>query len=244
MSFVLVVQYCPPSSNNRFYEDLKNILKGCLSRKEIILMGGFNINWEDKTNRKALKQITDNFDLTQLISGPTRITTSSQTQIDLIFSNRPERVVMSFNFITGLSDHNLTGKLSKKRFQSVSLPEQLRIPKSETENFKCAIQQTNWNDLLLGLNVEEDSNILTHEIQHIAHKCTKNIKGKKTKQKQRRSLPQLNSELLKLMRERDLVLKRALKSKLVNDKHNFFMLRTKITKEIRKTKTDFFHQYH
>lgn len=114
MSFVLVVQYRPPSSNNRFYKDLKNILKECDSGKEIILMGDFNINWEEKTNRKALKRITDNSDVTQLIEGPTRITTSSQTQIDLIFSNRPERVVKSFNFITGLSDHNLTRKLSKK----------------------------------------------------------------------------------------------------------------------------------
>lgn len=109
------------------------------------------------------------------------MTPSSQTQIDLMFSNRPEKVVKSFNFITGLSGHNLTRKLSKKLFQSVSPHEQLRIPKSETENFKCAIQQTNWNDLLLGLNVEEDSDILTHEIQRIAHKCTKNIKGKKKK---------------------------------------------------------------
>lgn len=67
-------------------------------------MGDFNIDWEDKTNRKALKQITDNFDLTQLIIEPTRITTSSQTQIDLIFSNRPERVVKSFNLSLGSQD--------------------------------------------------------------------------------------------------------------------------------------------
>lgn len=46
------------------------------------------------------------------------------------------------------------------------------------------------------------------------------------------------------MRERDLVLKRPLKFKLVNDKQNFLMLRTKITKEIRNAKTNFFHQYH
>lgn len=36
---------------------------------------------------------------------------------------------------------------------------------------------------MLGLNVEEDSNIITHETQRIAHKCTKNIKSqKKTKE--------------------------------------------------------------
>lgn len=64
-------------------------------------------------------------------------------QINLIFSKRSERVVKSFTFITGLSKHNLTRKLWNKLFQSVSLHEQLRIPKSETENFKWAIQQTN-----------------------------------------------------------------------------------------------------
>lgn len=113
MSFVLVVQYRPPSSNNRFYKDLKNILKECDSGKEIILMGDFNINWEDKTNRKALKRNTDNFDLTQLISGPTRITTSSQTQIDLIFSNRTERVVKSFNFRPQPDEETLREMISK-----------------------------------------------------------------------------------------------------------------------------------
>ncbi len=50
-------------------------------------MGDFNINWEDKSTRKNLKQITDSFDLKQLISGPTRITNSTKSQIDLIFTN-------------------------------------------------------------------------------------------------------------------------------------------------------------
>ena len=48
-------------------------------------MGDFNINWEDNSSRKNLKCITYKFDLSQMINGPTRITNSTKTQIDLIF---------------------------------------------------------------------------------------------------------------------------------------------------------------
>lgn len=81
-------------------------------------MGDFNINWEDNSSRKNLKCITDKSDLSQMITGPTRITNSTKIQIDLIVTNRPERMFISFNMITGLSDHNLTlvaRQLTKKR---------------------------------------------------------------------------------------------------------------------------------
>ncbi len=97
MSFVLIVIYRPPSSNIRFYENLKQLLKQCDFNKEVIIMGDFNINWDDKTIRKNLKQITDHFDLKQMINGPTRITNSTRSQIDLIFSNRAERILNTFN---------------------------------------------------------------------------------------------------------------------------------------------------
>lgn len=84
------------------------MLNECDLDKEAILMGDFNINWEDKRARKTLKQTMTKFDFVQLVKGPTRITPTSKTQIDLVFSNRPERITKSFNFVTGLSDHNLT----------------------------------------------------------------------------------------------------------------------------------------
>nr|XP_055025620.1 uncharacterized protein LOC129415608 [Misgurnus anguillicaudatus] len=119
MSFSLIVLYRPPNSNIDFYEKLQSMLSNCNFDKEVMIMGDFNVNWEDRVVRKNLKQITDRFDLTQVIKGPTRVTPSTKTQIDLIFSNRPERIKKSFNMITGISDHNLvlvTRKLSKKRF--------------------------------------------------------------------------------------------------------------------------------
>ncbi len=123
MSFLLIVIYRPPSSNNDFYTTFKRLLQACDSKKEVILLGDFNCNWSDKTNRKGLKQIMDGLDFMQITEGPTRITTSSQTQIDLIFSNKPGRIVKTFNFITGLSDHKYNinvQKTYKEAFPSFS----------------------------------------------------------------------------------------------------------------------------
>ena len=100
MSFELIVVYRPPSSNNDFYATLKKRLKIFDPKTEVILLGDLNCNWLDKTNRRDLKQITDSLDFAQLTVGPTRITTSSQTQIDLIFSNKFERVVKTYNLLT------------------------------------------------------------------------------------------------------------------------------------------------
>ena len=47
------------------------------------------------------------FQLEQLIKEPTRITSQSQTLIDLAFSNRPEIIIKSGVDHVGMSDHSL-----------------------------------------------------------------------------------------------------------------------------------------
>lgn len=120
MSFIVVGIYRPPNSDASFYTSFKEILRYLNSLgKEIIVLGEFNVNWSNKTKRKKLKELTGVFNFTQLINGPTRITKTSKTQIDLVFSNKPERILKSFNFITGVADHNLimvARKLSEKSF--------------------------------------------------------------------------------------------------------------------------------
>lgn len=70
--------------------------------KEIILVGDFNINWDKNVDRRTLKPITDNCSLTQFIDKPTRITDRSKTKIDLLFTNRPERINI-YNLLTEIS---------------------------------------------------------------------------------------------------------------------------------------------
>ncbi len=83
MSFILIALYRPPSANETFYDQLTDMLKECNHNKELILMGDYNLNWEDKGKRRKLKTITDKYNLQQLIRGPTRITKNSSTVLDL-----------------------------------------------------------------------------------------------------------------------------------------------------------------
>lgn len=92
---------------------LKNYLKNL--KRETIICGDFNINWGETSYRMNLRRITDKFDLVQVIQKPKRITSSSNTNIDLIFTSGSQRIVKSYNMLAGFSEDNLilvTRKLS------------------------------------------------------------------------------------------------------------------------------------
>lgn len=88
-------------------------------------------------------------DLHQLIEHPTRVTNTLKSQIDLIFSNKPEWVTKTFNMCTGWSDHNVTlifQKLTKKILH-LCPPEQLvqvRCPHNEWQTLN------RWNKQMTG----------------------------------------------------------------------------------------------
>lgn len=116
MSFILICMYRKPSAKLDFYDQLKQLLNHCNLK---ISNFHANINWNERKERKHLKQIFDYFNVTQLIEQPTRITPHSKTRIYLLFTNKSERIVNLYNLLTGLSDHNVIfflRKLTKQRF--------------------------------------------------------------------------------------------------------------------------------
>ena len=73
-----------------------------------MLFGDFNIDWIDKRGKTKLKSTMGTFKYKEMIDRPTKVTRKSETLIDLIFTNRPERVIKTYNRITGFSDHNMS----------------------------------------------------------------------------------------------------------------------------------------
>lgn len=68
---------------------------------------------------------------------------------DLIFSNKPERIIKSYNLLTGLSDHNMTliaRKLTKKRI--IYQREIIKNSYGIMNAFKEELSQTDWRDVL------------------------------------------------------------------------------------------------
>lgn len=207
-------------------------------------MGDLNLNWLNKSRRKRLKDITNKFQMSQMISSPTRLTSSSQTLLDLIFTNKPDRMTKTYNLITGTSDHNLilvARKLSKMRYKNQNAMEGGKyisfIPKKNLEPFENELRQTEWNDTIPGVNCEQTCDDLMSTIKQIISKYTKTVPRK---HKAKRNLPWFNDTLWHLMKKRDLALKKSLKSGLSTDRLIYKGLRNKVTMQLRKAKANFF----
>ena len=69
-------------------------------------------------NANLLSSIADVYSLQQLITDPTRYTESSST--DLIFTNRPDRIICSGVSHIGISDHSLIYAYRKLSIDSPS----------------------------------------------------------------------------------------------------------------------------
>ena len=140
MSLTVICIYCKPTASLDFYDQLKALLTLCNHKKEILLFGDFNVNWDHKKDRQNLKHLTDYFNLIQLIEQPTRITHRSHSRIDLVFTNKPERITKTHNLLTGLSDHNAIFFSRKiKRLENICRTSTNRtinmtIPKNQLEN--------------------------------------------------------------------------------------------------------------
>ena len=98
------ILYRNPKSTLEWHDQfLKMMDKICLRNTDILLLGDFNFDllmpqpaWESTTSLVGLKQI---------IKDPTRITMTSQTLLDHIYTNRPEAITKAFVDDLSISDH-------------------------------------------------------------------------------------------------------------------------------------------
>ena len=117
--------YRPPNVNN-FLEILSNDFKKVdIRKKEIYILGDFNINLlqngkfilkENQSNIFRIgttplinkhKEFCQTFSLTEIIKDPTRITCSTSSLLDHILTNSLEKISQKGTIDVGLSDHQL-----------------------------------------------------------------------------------------------------------------------------------------
>ena len=94
--FLLCMAYRPPNVTSNWIDLLEEELSAAQSSGlEIILMGDINTDFQSCSNNKWL-QLIQLFDFTQLVTDFTRITTSTATIIDHIYTSNPENVIQCF----------------------------------------------------------------------------------------------------------------------------------------------------
>lgn len=106
------VVYRPPDSNAQwlvvFEERIEDL---SVTGSEQIIMGDFNIDQLKSSNLKSMMEI---FNLTQIITDPTREARGSSTLIDHIYVNHPRLYSSRGMLPIGLSDHHLVYSVRKK----------------------------------------------------------------------------------------------------------------------------------
>ena len=118
--FVITTWYRPLNSSVDLFSHLDILLRKLDTENiEHYLMGDINCDLlsENNVNVNALLNVSDVYGLRQLITEPTRVTPSSSSLIDLIFTNQPDLVSFSGVSHVGISDHSLV-----YAFQEVSIP--------------------------------------------------------------------------------------------------------------------------
>ena len=106
---------------------------------------------------RKLKQTTENYDLDQIISSPTRITEESSTLIDLTFTNQKHRIIKSGVLHVGLSDHCFVYCVCKSGVPH-ALPGTIEYRSYYNKDaFIKDLQRVPWNALIESIGSIDDS---------------------------------------------------------------------------------------
>lgn len=118
-SVLLGVCYRPPHSNPNFSQELNNMLNLLTSahpNAHVLIFGDFNfpsIDWTSENlsvvspaDAKEFVELCLNYNLTQLVSEPTRIERNSANILDLILTNQPQSL-SSITYLRQISDHRV-----------------------------------------------------------------------------------------------------------------------------------------
>ena len=101
-------KYSPSIYNDLFNEHLENFSH----KKEVLLIGDFNVNYNSNSDNKEFKSIITGNGFRQIVKEPTRVTDTSYL-IDLVFTNCPVNKTHTYVIISSLSDHNMIETMKK-----------------------------------------------------------------------------------------------------------------------------------
>ena len=99
--------YRPPSASHDYYKIVENIELASMLNKEIVMFGDLNFNYiiDESLSSNPIHLIETLFQMSQMISEPTRRTLTSSTLLDVILTSIPEKHSESRVLKTAFSDH-------------------------------------------------------------------------------------------------------------------------------------------
>lgn len=234
-----VLYHSPQKENAQFVEYFSDYLERVSEYDGIIvIMGDFNFDLL-KPNFYGTKLMEKVYlkGFTQLVSSPTRITINSATLIDYIITNN-KYLPHSVHLTPKISDHNiLTTSLKEKIKDDNYVTIYKRVMNKYNPTFlQNFIIGNNWNNDITDVNVLANSFIdnlsyVMNEMCPIQKIVTK---------RQYEEKKWITNDIKSMMRDRDVLYKRAILSKSNNTWNEYKFIRNKIIKQINIEKNKFY----
>lgn len=168
------VVYNPSGSNQYFSQCYEKLLIEMLDFgfDRIYMVGDFNINVSAAlatTNLSALNRINDTFNLTVLPTGPTRITDTSTSTIDLLITDCPQFIRKSKAVTANISDHEIVFLLTDIRFQKTP-PQVIRVRNFrniDTLRLQGDFQEIDWQEYYESTDVNTKTTIMSTKLERL-----------------------------------------------------------------------------
>ena len=147
-----------------FNDNLTAFLDKTPLDRKIIFCANFNIDFfKESLNTKDLKNVYLSFSIHECISDFTRITSTSPTRIDNVFSNIDNFYYETKIYNPCLSDHECLSFSYRESnvIDSYNEHQSYRLINNVTiENYKLSISNCNWSDFFETRNVNQITEIL------------------------------------------------------------------------------------
>ena len=244
-AFAILASYRPPGSqDSHFFQTIETAIAKLDSEdKEVIIIGDLNCNFlaaRPDRNTENLKSIIEVYQMKQLISEPTRLTESSQTLIDVILTNKPNRIVSSGVLHVSISDHSLIYTVRK-----ISVPTQNNhkyqsmrsFKKFNSDSFRNDLKNQSWNTLLMINDPNEMWKAWKEMFLPVADKHAP-LKLKRIKNK---PSPWITTKVKNLMNKRDNLKRVAVRSKNSQAWVDYKKARNSVNNAIKTTKAAYYN---
>ena len=236
--FLLTTWYRPPDSKVEIFDKFESyLLKLDEEDKESMIVGDTNCNLLPQTPDRTvehLKFITETYQDIQLIDQLTRITTTTVTLINHIFTNKPDIITNHGVLHIGISDHSLIYAIHKYNTPKTDRPkiiESRQFKNFDREAFIDDIKETPFHLASLLDDPKEMWEVWKSLFLEIANRHAP-IRKRKVK---------ISSELREKMRKRDFLKKQAVMQNSHQMWNDYKKARNDVNASIREARTNFFN---
>ena len=184
--------------------------------ENIILMGDLNYDYklDESLSSNPLHQIEILYGMRQLINSPTRVTLTTSTLIDVMFSTEHESHIVTGVYNISLSDHYMTYTIYSKIAHKTCLHKEIMF-----RNYKVLIltpsgtlcRKTTVYLILAGLRINSLTSGMSLKIFFIdiSNSCA----PMETRRLKHRNEPWMNSNIIELIYKRDYLKRKAIQYK-------------------------------